>query len=83
MADPKEIKADLQYHDLREWLALAEKMGEVRSVKGLNWQEEIGMALGGRAARGIARRASSSKTCPARCPAAACWSTSSAATGRR
>lgn len=44
MTDVKDIKADLQYFDLREWLDLAGEMGEVRSVKGLNWQEEIGMA---------------------------------------
>ncbi len=44
MTDVTEIKADLRYYDLREWLDLAEKMGEVRTVKGLSWQEEIGMA---------------------------------------
>jgi 4-hydroxy-3-polyprenylbenzoate decarboxylase len=44
MTDVKDIQADLRYCDLREWLDLAEKMGEVRTVKGLNWQEEIGMA---------------------------------------
>jgi UbiD family decarboxylase len=34
----------LGYDDLRTWLAEAEKMGEVRVVKGASWQEEIGMA---------------------------------------
>jgi 4-hydroxy-3-polyprenylbenzoate decarboxylase len=34
----------LPYGDLREWLAEAEKLGEVRVVKGANWQEEIGLA---------------------------------------
>jgi 4-hydroxy-3-polyprenylbenzoate decarboxylase len=32
------------YTDLREWLAQAEALGEVRVVKGASWQEEIGMA---------------------------------------
>ena len=34
----------LGYDDLRTWLAEAEKMGEVRVVRGASWQEEIGMA---------------------------------------
>ena len=38
------IKAELAYTDLREWIEEARKLGEVRTVKGLNWQEEIGMA---------------------------------------
>src|SRR3970040_2344868 len=33
-----------QYEDLREWLAQAEKLGEVRHVKGASWQSEIGRA---------------------------------------
>lgn len=33
-----------EYEDLRGWLALAEKLGEVRHVKGASWQEDIGMA---------------------------------------
>ncbi|HEY9529838.1 MAG TPA: UbiD family decarboxylase [Burkholderiales bacterium] len=33
-----------EYEDLREWLALAEKLGEVRHVKAASWQSEIGMA---------------------------------------
>ncbi len=32
------------YDDLRGWLAAAEKLGEVRIVKGASWQKEIGMA---------------------------------------
>jgi 4-hydroxy-3-polyprenylbenzoate decarboxylase len=35
---------DFAYHDLREWLAEAEKFEEVEVVRGANWQEEIGMA---------------------------------------
>lgn len=34
----------IAYDDLREWIAEAEKLGEIRHVKGANWQEEIGMA---------------------------------------
>ena len=32
------------YNDLREWIAETERLGELRHVKGANWQEEIGMA---------------------------------------
>ncbi len=32
------------YEDLREWIAAAEKLGEVRVVKGASWQEDIGLA---------------------------------------
>ena len=38
------IEPRIPYGDLREWLAEARKLGEVREVKGLTWQEEIGMA---------------------------------------
>jgi UbiD family decarboxylase len=42
--DIASIKPNLRYTDLREWIALAEELGEVRVAKGLTWQEEIGMA---------------------------------------
>jgi UbiD family decarboxylase len=32
------------YADLREWIAQAEKLGEIRKVSGASWQEDIGMA---------------------------------------
>src|SRR5437762_6146004 len=32
----------LAYHDLRQWLAEAQRLGEVRQVNGLRWQDEIG-----------------------------------------
>jgi 4-hydroxy-3-polyprenylbenzoate decarboxylase len=32
----------LAYHDLRKWLDEAEKLGEVRTVKGLSWEHDIG-----------------------------------------
>ena len=35
---------EFRYEDLREWIAQAEKLGEIRHVKGANWQQEIGMA---------------------------------------
>src|SRR5579863_4959729 len=33
----------IAYDDLREWLALAERLGEVRTVRGASWQEDIGL----------------------------------------
>lgn len=39
-----ELKPDLIYSDVREWIDAARALGEVREVKGLNWQEDIGMA---------------------------------------
>ena len=38
------INARIAYDDLREWLARAELLGEVRHVKGASWQEDIGLA---------------------------------------
>ena len=38
------VAANIAYDDLREWLAHAERLGEVRTVKGANWQEDIGLA---------------------------------------
>jgi 4-hydroxy-3-polyprenylbenzoate decarboxylase len=38
------IDARIAYDDLREWLARAELLGEVRQVKGASWQEDIGLA---------------------------------------
>ena len=34
----------IAYNDLRAWLALAERLGEVRTVRGASWQEDIGLA---------------------------------------
>jgi len=34
----------IDYDDLRDWLAMAEALGELRTVEGASWQEEIGMA---------------------------------------
>jgi 4-hydroxy-3-polyprenylbenzoate decarboxylase len=38
------ITANITYDDLREWLVLAERLGEVRTVTGASWEEEIGLA---------------------------------------
>ena len=34
----------IAYDDLREWLVLAERLDEVRTVRGASWQEDIGLA---------------------------------------
>jgi UbiD family decarboxylase len=44
MTDRNNIAAHIYYDDLREWLAAAERLGEVRHVKGASWQEDIGLA---------------------------------------
>src|SRR5215470_14810774 len=44
MDDRRNIEARIAYDDLREWLARAELLGEVRNVKGANCEEEIGLA---------------------------------------
>src|SRR5262249_34464838 len=44
MSDRRNIEARIAYDDLREWLARAELLGEVRNVKGASWQEDIGLA---------------------------------------
>src|SRR5215470_16999018 len=44
MDDRRNIEARIAYDDLREWLARAELLGEVRNVKGASWQEDIGLA---------------------------------------
>jgi 4-hydroxy-3-polyprenylbenzoate decarboxylase len=44
-ADPiAELAPHLPYTDLRQWIAEAGKLGEVREVSGASWQEDIGMA---------------------------------------
>jgi 4-hydroxy-3-polyprenylbenzoate decarboxylase len=42
--DAAPLRHNIPYGDLREWVAEAEKLGEVRVVSGASWQEEIGMA---------------------------------------
>ncbi len=38
------IKLDVPYDDLREWIAQADKLGELRVAEGYDWEEQIGMA---------------------------------------
>src|SRR5437764_14378385 len=44
MTERSNVAAHIAYDDLREWLALAERMGEVRIVRGASGQEDIGLA---------------------------------------
>jgi len=44
MAEKSNFAGNIGYDDLREWLALAERLGEVRTVKGANCEEDIGLA---------------------------------------
>jgi len=37
-------KVAFEYEDLREWVALADKLGETRVITGASWEEQIGMA---------------------------------------
>src|SRR5713226_2166848 len=39
-----EIQPQWRYGDLREWMREAESLGELRTVLGASWQEEIGLA---------------------------------------
>jgi len=41
-AAAKDLK--IPYEDLREWIDEAKKLGEIREVKGLSWEQDIGMA---------------------------------------
>jgi UbiD family decarboxylase len=38
------FNAHIAYDDLREWLSYAERLGEVRTVRGASWEEDIGLA---------------------------------------
>ena len=42
-AHPASNSANIAYDDLREWLEIAERMGEVRHIEGATWQEDIGL----------------------------------------
>jgi len=44
MSDRSNVTPHIAYDDLREWLSHAEALGEVRTVRGASWQEEIGLA---------------------------------------
>jgi UbiD family decarboxylase len=44
MFDSQKIQPQIAYTDLRGWMREAEKLGEVKTVLGASWQEEIGLA---------------------------------------
>src|SRR6266496_956657 len=44
MTDRSNVAPHIAYDDLREWLVEAERLGEVRTVRGAIWQEDIGLA---------------------------------------
>ena len=37
------IEPRIPYGDLREWIEAAQELGEIKRVKGLSWQQDIGM----------------------------------------
>lgn len=39
-----QVQPQWRYNDLREWMREAERLGELRTVLGASWQEEIGLA---------------------------------------
>src|SRR5262249_61914946 len=39
-----DLRPQVAYTDLREWIEEARKLGEIREVKGLSWEKDIGMA---------------------------------------
>src|SRR5258708_35935076 len=43
MTEGSNVAAHIAYDDLRGWLAHAERLGEVRHIKGASWQEDIGL----------------------------------------
>ena len=44
MSTVANMEARLPYHDLREWMARADALGELRTVTGASWEEDIGLA---------------------------------------
>src|SRR5262245_15454319 len=44
MVEQRNFAGNIAYDDLREWLAMAERLGEVRTVKGASCEEDIGLA---------------------------------------
>ena len=43
-ADGGNVRHHIPYEDLREWIAEADRLGELRRVAGATWQEDMGMA---------------------------------------
>src|SRR3979409_2671591 len=44
MVDQRNFAGNIAYDDLREWLAMGERLGEARTGKGANCEEDIGLA---------------------------------------
>jgi 4-hydroxy-3-polyprenylbenzoate decarboxylase len=44
MFDSSKIQPHITFSDLRDWIGEAEKLGELKTVRGASWQEEIGLA---------------------------------------
>jgi len=44
MFDSSKIQPHIAFTDLREWMREAEALGELKSVLGASWQEDIGLA---------------------------------------
>src|ERR1700732_1367808 len=44
MVGQSNFAGNIAYDDLREWRAQADRLGEVRTVKGANCEEDIGLA---------------------------------------
>ncbi len=44
MFDSLKIQPHIAFTDLREWMREADKLGELKTVLGASWQEEIGLA---------------------------------------
>ena len=44
MTERANTAANIPYEDMREWLEQAERLGEVRHIKGASWEEDIGLA---------------------------------------
>ena len=39
----KNVQHAFAYDDLREWIAEADKLGEMRYLEGMSWERDIGM----------------------------------------
>ena len=62
----------LAYDDLRSWIEETHRLGEIKEVKGLSWQEDIGM-VSEMALRDDNAPCLSSKRCPAQLKVAEFW----------
>src|SRR5215470_14144016 len=45
-SDRSNVAPRLAYGDLRQWLEEARRLGEVKDVSGLSWQDDIGLVSG-------------------------------------